>query len=476
MYPGHNTVDHPIQERPSNMARFFHNSLRIPHIQNATERVRVMRFFLRGFSIGYLLLQSCVISIALLVRFKLGFPIQCRGFPEKVYAPTYTLVGMASAMWVVLVWGLVRIGSLRKSGHIKGVCVAYLALNVAQFFVILVSRLHSSGYSNRSLLQNYAHVFSNECLKRIQMKEKCCGFYNYTEWLEASRSGRPGKCLITKVESSDPEQIRPQLNHELYSNSVFPSSCWCARKASSNCLKVIYKSVNSNETGSLLTSHIKVNTSNLSSTEEPPWVDGTGTEVVKIANETSQTNPTTFISLDTNTVTTSATGTIPGSLTTEHPAKPRPQPDPELHATPTDHAHIYRKPCIDSLLEHFMTVDISAAATAVVSSSASLAFFIFGYFLIHNLEGTVTVSDIYRTPAATRQGDNSAQSRIKEENLPSSSSQPRDANSVAVLSLLASSNKTISEHDLSHFRVNILRPKHQEKPLDEKDIHASFPE
>ena len=448
------------------MARFFHNTLRVPHIQNATEKVRVVLFFIRGFAVGCLLLQLCVISIALLVRFKLGFPVECSGVPEKVYSPLYALMGTACAMWLVLVCTYFRINSLKKSGRIKIVCVCYLALNILQFFVILVSRLHSSGYSNRSLLQSYSHVFSGQCLVRLQLKDSCCGFQNYTEWFDAhSDTGHYEAFIVNPAESSDRRHLGQSLGmKQEVRDPVFPSSCWCLRRFSSSCVKVSYKIVYSNKTNYPLTTHIinEIRTGTQSSIQVESHF--TESRIDAFENETNAYNSTTANPFDTS-------NTMLGFITGKVSSSPRPQQRSQLHDTPTDHAHIFPKPCLDSLLHHFKTVDISAAVTAVVSSSVSLAVFLFGYFLIHNLEGAVTVNDIFSATSVNKREDNSSTSSRRGVN-----ESPQFDHTVIVLNQIAAANVTAAPHDLTHFQVSRTNTQYPEVALDEKDIHMILPD
>ena len=474
------------------MARFFHNTLRIPHIQNATEKVRLVRFFLRLFACGCLLLQSAVISVALSVRLRLGFPVECSGFPEKVYAPVYTLLALACALWLLLLYSLFRIRSLRISGHVKGKCSAYLALNVLQFFVILVSRLHSSGYSNRSLLQNYGHVFTGGCLTKIQLNEYCCGFENYTEWLATRNQPNVISMELSADEISNREHVDTNSRGMDRSGKfVFPSSCQCSVRVSAPCVSILYKSVPSHRMGYSSTvpntaQPYGQNTSKDSSFGDSKS-DGTwNVSETNVAETNVDESPPISPVITSSIIATTADLTMLSSTTSDGAPRPHPHEHSDLFttptghahhgsdlfATPTEHAHIYSEPCIDSLVDHFKTVDISAAATAVVSSSISLAAFFFGYVLVHNLEGTFTVSDVYSVAIANSRRDNSISLSVRGDD-PLSVFEQRDDDSF--ISLGTNADKRNPCPNFSHFQVFAVPGKHSEVPLDERDIHTSIP-
>ncbi|RUS86422.1 hypothetical protein EGW08_005800 [Elysia chlorotica] len=123
------------------------------------------------------------------------------------------------------------------------------------------------------------------------------------------------------------------------------------------------------------------------------------------------------------------------------------------------------------------SADISAAATAVVSSTASLAVFLFGFFLIHNLEGAVTVNDIYNASSVNerrgRGGDNSSTSNTSS---PRGDHQLQVEHTIIVLNQIREAGRAASRHDMSHFQVSRTNTREPEVPVDSKDIHMSLPE
>lgn len=312
---------------------------KVPHLTNRCYRERIIQFFLRTFIFVNVIISTVILLASATVRVKLGLPRSCCGLTENIYMSTYTLFAMTVFSYICMFLTCIKSSQVKSSGHLTGHVVIFLVIVVSELFITILSIIQSKRIP--AVLSDNANIFaSGKCLMEVESRFRCCGFRNFTEWPAHLTTSGDDKQVIFQYEQLNAANMTLLDNAtQLSPNDVFSKSCQCMASKPTKCVTLNYILSFQNVTSDTSSDHL-------------------GKNITVKPNFASMSTAVSSVTIHSNT-------------------------------------------CFSKIRGQLKDMYMAIGLISILGFVAQLIVFAFHFYLIHNMEGTAAVSDIYRPSTET---------------------------------------------------------------------------